>query len=227
MRFCELSFEHRVLFSVNVALVLKLEGNQLPNRFLSFLDFGEAFLQTKVNGLFQLHPHHAVGANTAFIVLALGLATLMLLILTVLLRLPSFERLSRSTAGIISLVAWLCVSKLLGIPEPLPNPPHVLLYLELIAASACAVLHLCAKWPTPNWLSLVLLAVHFGFWNWIVSGGPLLARPISSRFSLSRVRCYTRLGRGFVKIKVGKVVDFGGVAHTVLTSGQLRSLACL
>jgi hypothetical protein len=173
-------YAHAFLFSLNLALVFKLEGNQRPNRFFSFFENGEASLQIKVNALLHLHPHNAVGANTAFLILALALAALILLILTVLLRLPSFERLFRSTAGAISLialpVAWLCVSQLLGVPAPLPNPPNVLLYAELIGAVATAILYLYAKWPAPAWLSVVLLGVHFGFWNWIVSGGPYFWR---------------------------------------------------
>src|SRR5258707_932820 len=57
-------YAHEFLFSLNVALVAKLEGNQEPNRLFSFFDSGEISLQSKINGFLHLHPHHAGGAKS-------------------------------------------------------------------------------------------------------------------------------------------------------------------
>ncbi len=183
-------YAHEFLFSLNVALVAKLEGNQEPNRLFSFFDSGEISLQSKINGFLHLHPHHAVGANTAFLILALGMALCIFLVLRIASRTRVTEQLVRTAAGIVSLlvlpIAWLSVTNLLGAASGLPNPSHPLLWLELLIVTVCAVLYLDARWPFPQWFGLLLLAVHFGFWNWIVSGGQYFWRdPFRLAFPLA------------------------------------------
>jgi hypothetical protein len=171
---------HEILFCLNLALVFKLEGNQSPNGFLSLLDFGEITLQSRINSYLHLHPHHAFGANTAFLLLVLVLASLMFVLLRVLLASSLIARVFNSVAGVISLVAlaigWLCVAGRIGVTPPLPNPPHWLLYLELVAVAGCAVLYFAGTWRIPVWLTIVLLALHFAYWGFIVSGGPYFWR---------------------------------------------------
>jgi hypothetical protein len=182
---CRLRHAHELLFSLNLALVLKLEGNQKPNRLFSFLDFGEVSLQFKINGYLHLHPHHAVGANTAFLILALGPALLIFLVLRVLSRATIIEHLFRSAAGIVSLtalpIAWLVVTYVLGVDSPI-RVTTSLFYLELCAVVLCAVLYVTAKWPAPKWLSFLLTALHFAFWSGVVSGPYFWLAPFSVIF---------------------------------------------
>lgn len=171
---------HEILFCLNLALVLKLEGNQKPNKFFSFFESGESLLQSKINASLQLHPHHAFGANLAFLLLALVLASLLFVVVRVLITSSFLNNVFHSTAGVISLIAlpagWLWVSGLIGIGVPLPNPPRWALYLELSAVAACAVLYFAGKWVLPSWLTITLLAVHFGYWDFLVSRGPYFWR---------------------------------------------------
>lgn len=170
-----LRFAHLVLFSLNLGLILKLEGNQRPNRLFSFFDFGEIDLKDRINGALHLHPHHAVGGDVAFLLLAVSLAVVIFLVIGLSSKIRFIDQLFRLTAGIISLtalsVAWLIVANVLGITAPLPNPPRALLSVELCAVVLCAVAYLNDKWPIPAWITVVLLGLHFGYWNWIVSGG--------------------------------------------------------
>lgn len=138
-----LRYAHEFLFSLNIALVAKLQGNQKPNRFFFWVDTGESSLQSKLNSHLHLHPHSPIGANLAFVVLALGMALCLFLLLRVLSSTVLVGRFLRSAAGIVSLlflpVSWLCVTQLIPVLPPLPNPPHTLLVLELLAVSAFAV----------------------------------------------------------------------------------------
>jgi hypothetical protein len=186
----QLRYAHEALFALNLALVLKLEGNQVPNRFFSVLDFGEASLQSRINRYFQLHPHSAVGGNIAFIVPALVLALLLFALIRIAVASSLIRKVFVSAAGIVSLIAlpvvWLSVVRLIGVAPPLPNPPHLLLYFELFTATACAFLYLYAYWPIPGWVSIAMLAVHFGFWDWIISRGPYFwLNPFSLIFPLT------------------------------------------
>ena len=172
----ERRYIHDFLFCLNLALVLKLEGNQKPNKFFSFFESGESLLQSKINASLHLHPHHSFGANLAFLLLALVLALLLFVVLRVLLTSSFLKNVFHSTAGVISLIAlpvgWLWVSRLIGIAAPLPNPPRWALYLELSAVAAYAVLYSVGRWVLPLWLTMTLFAVHFGYWDFLVSRGP-------------------------------------------------------
>ena len=171
---------HQILFCLNLALVLKLEGNQKPNKFFSFFESGESPLKSKINASLQLHPHHSFGANLAFLLLALVITLLLFIVLRILLTSSFLKNVFQSTAGVISLIAlpagWLWVSRLIGIGEPFPNGPRWALYLELSAVAACAVLYFAGKWVLPSWLTVTLLAVHFGCWDFLLSGGPYFWR---------------------------------------------------
>jgi hypothetical protein len=150
------------LFSLNIALVAKLEGNQKPNKLFSLLDSHEVTMQLKINAYLHLHPHHQVGANSAFFAIALSLALCIFLVL----RISSSTYLSRQ----------FYVAHLLGSFSLLPNPPYALLLLELLSVTVCAALYLYSKWPLPAWGTIALLLLHYSFWNWLVSGGPLFWR---------------------------------------------------
>ena len=171
---------HELLFCLNLALVLKLEGNQKLSRLTPLLDFGESTIQLKVNHYLRLHPDDSFGANLAFLLLALVFAVLMFVLLRILLASSSIRRAFQAVAGVISLIAlplgWFWVAATVGISPPFSNPPHVLLYLELLAAAVCAGAYLIGKWPLPSWVTIALLTAHFAYWDFLVSGGPYFWR---------------------------------------------------
>ena len=186
-RVSRLRYAHELAFCLNVGLVVKSEGNQKPSRFFSLFDFGEASLQSKINGCLHLHPHDAVGENAAFLLYALGVALAIFLVLRVLLSSSFIAGVFRSTAGIVSLVllpiAWLWVLFVLGLS--LSGWWRALLYLELLAAATIAVLYLYAKWPAPAWLSVTILGLHFGFWDSQVPGPNFWLAPFTLIFPLA------------------------------------------
>ncbi len=173
-------YVHEFLFSLNIALVAKLEGNQKPNKLFSLLDSHEVTMQLKINAYLHLHPHHQVGANSAFFAIALSLALCIFLVLRISSSTYLSRQFLRTVAGFLSLLAlpasWLYVAHLLGSFSLLPNPPYALLLLELLSVTVCAALYLYSKWPLPAWGTIALLLLHYSFWNWLVSGGPLFWR---------------------------------------------------
>jgi len=65
----------------------------------------------------------------------------------------------RLMPGIVAVVGLPIVVKLLyGIP--------FVLYIELVAAAACVLLHLFGKWRLPSLIGILLLVSHFAFWFW-------------------------------------------------------------
>jgi hypothetical protein len=138
------------------------------------LDFRLSFW---INSHLHLHPHSNVGPYTAFSALALALALCILLPLKLSSRAFGTKWVLRSAAGIASLLVlpacWLYTTHLFPVPSGmgLPNPPRPLVLLELAGAIVCALLYLYAKWPLPGWGSVALLILHFGFWDWLFSGG--------------------------------------------------------
>jgi hypothetical protein len=167
---------HEFLFSLNLALVVMLEGNQKPNRVFSLLESTELPLQLRINGSLHLYPHDRVGANIAFLTLALGLTVLIFLLLRASSTTSFVTEFLRSIAGFVSLLAlpisWLFVAHLLGPPFMTSNPPPALLLLELAVVIVCAILYAYGRWPIPAWFTIALLALHYTLWGWIVSGGP-------------------------------------------------------
>src|SRR5665213_27102 len=161
-----------ILFSLNVALVAKLQGNQRPNRFFSTLEAGQLNLQLVINRNLHIIPHSSVGGYLAFYAYAL----LWTLVLYIMIRYFSQTRLATALdqplEGIISLVglpvSWLYV----GTAPTLPNPPHSLLILELIFVTVCALLYSFSKLSLPIWGTVLMLAFHFALWGWLLLGGP-------------------------------------------------------
>jgi len=180
MRIGYLRRAHELLFSLNIALVAKLQGNQKPNKLFSLWESGEASLQSRINAYLHLYPHHHVGSFTAFFIYALGPALCLFLLLRALSGTVLVGKFLRSVAGIVSLVflpiSWLCVAQLIPVSPLLPNPPLALLASELLVVSALAVMYLYASWPLPAWWGVAILLVHFAFWDWLVSGGPYFWR---------------------------------------------------
>ena len=166
----QLQLLHEFLFSVNIGLIARL-AMAYANYYQT-----EAALKLWFNRHLHLHPHSDVGGNAAFLLLALGIT----LGVFVVLRVFSRTFLSRAfllyTAGIVSAVAlpfsWLYGAYLHEPLPGLPDPPHALLMLELVAVTICAILYLLAKWPLPKWGSVLLLILHYGFWGWLLLGGP-------------------------------------------------------
>jgi hypothetical protein len=125
-----------------------------------------------------------VGENAAFLVYALVWATFIFLVLRISSGTPLAQRFLISTAGVVSLLAlplsWLYVSHLLGPESVLPGPPRVLLFLELLVATVCAVMYLRAKWSLPVWGGVALLVLHFAFWDAVCFGPYFWRAPIES-----------------------------------------------
>src|SRR5258708_17689072 len=174
MRTGSLRCAHEFLFSLNIALLAELQGNQKPNKLFSFLDSIEFRIQTRINAYLNLHPHSHVGGYTAFFALSLALALCIFFLLRISLRNFLVKEFLRSVAGFISLLAlpisWFYVTQVLG-PVPFSlNLPRPWLISELMLIIGCAVLYLLAKWPLPKWSGVLLLALHFGFWGWLALG---------------------------------------------------------
>jgi hypothetical protein len=55
-----------------------------------------------------------------------------------------------------------------------------LLFLELLAATICAVMYLRAKWSLPIWGGIALLVLHFAFWDAVCFGPYFWRAPIES-----------------------------------------------
>jgi hypothetical protein len=169
-----LRYAHEFLFSLNIAFLAKLQGNQKPNKLFSFLDSAEFRIQLKINAYLNLHPHSHVGGYTAFFALAFGLALCIFLLLRIFSNTSLAKEFLRCAAGFMSLLAlpisWFYVTQVLG-PVPFSlNLPRPWLISELILIIACAVLYLLAKWSLPMWSGVLLLALHFGFWGWLALG---------------------------------------------------------
>lgn len=174
---------HEFLFALNIALAFRLSSARTS------FSSSESSLKWQINAALHLDAHSNVGGYTAFFALALVLA----LGIFALLRLCSHTFLAkeflRSVAGIVSLVtlpaSWLYVTHLSPVPPALPNPPRAWLFVELAAAVTCSVLYLLSRWPFPRWSSVLLLALHLGFWTWLSLGGPYFWRaPVELIFPL-------------------------------------------
>jgi hypothetical protein len=157
------------LFSLYIALVAKLMGNQKPNWFFSRLEYGEASVGPRMNAFLHLHPHSAVGLNGAFFVYAFAWAMCLFLLLKISSGTALAQRLLSSLGGIVSLLvlplSWLYVSRLFGWTSFLPTLPQGVLFLELLAATLGAVMYLRAHRSLPIWGTAALLALHFVFWD--------------------------------------------------------------
>ena len=179
-----LRYVHEFLFSLNAGLVTRW--------LMAQANYAESELTIKgwINRRLHLHPHSDIGGNVAFLVLALGVALGTFLLLRVLSRTAWLNHFLRSVTGIVSLVAlpasWLYRAHVYRPVPGLPNPPHILLFLELAAATSCIVLYLYAKWPLPGWGSVALLILHFSLWGWLFLGGPYFwFDPLHSVFPLA------------------------------------------
>jgi hypothetical protein len=162
------AYFHEFLFSLNIALLLRWQSART-----SFSDL-EPRLTWRINAALHLHLHNSVGGYTAFFALALALALGVFAFASLCAHTSWGEKVLRSIAGVVTLTAlpacWLYVTHLFSM-RGLPNPPRIWLFLELGVAIACAVLYLLARWPFPAWTSILLLALHFGFWGWLLLGG--------------------------------------------------------
>jgi len=152
---------------------------------------------------FAEQPHFTSG-YVAFWMPALALA----LCVWAFLRLSSHTRVTRgirrSVAGFVALFLvpglWLFGS--------MPVPPSTRLtpewirqlfsggrIIELGVALYCAVLYLKGKWPIPAWRTLVLLALHFMYWFYMVYPFPFAARSIPIIVSL----CSSLVWGGYIR----------------------------
>ncbi len=165
-----LRIAHEFLFSLNLGLVVRL-AMAYANYYHT-----EGTLKFWLNRQLHLDPHSDVGGNAAFLLLALEITLSIFLLLRIFSQISLIRMFLLYAAGIVSAVAlpfsWLYGAHLYEPPPGLPNPPHGLLFLELVAVTVCAILYLLAKWPLPGWGGILLLILHYGFWGWLFLGGP-------------------------------------------------------
>jgi hypothetical protein len=173
-----LRYTHEFLFSMNIGLTAMWRETQ--QRGLSSFMLREIYLEFKVNTWLHLYPSSNVGGYIVFFALALSLALCICLLLRLLSQTFLANWFLRSVAGPVSLIAlpacWFYVSRVFGVLPGLPDPPGIWLLLEMAMAVVCAMLYLYGKWPLPEWISIALVAVHFSFWHWLVTGGPYFWR---------------------------------------------------
>ena len=162
-----LDFSHDFLFCLNIALLVRLIS---VNHSLSSF---EPNLKFRVNSALDLNSNSYVGGYIAFFVLAAVLAVVLCALLWILMSFVS--SVFRLYYGFLSLIAlpliWLVTSSIHRILPGLANPPHIWLFLELVAVVACSVLFFVRQWPFPAWASVALVAVHFVLWGWLLTGG--------------------------------------------------------
>jgi hypothetical protein len=175
---------HEFLFSLNIALVIRWKSAAAS---LSPL---EPTLQFRINGALHLQPNSHFGGYAAFFAIVLVVALSIFTVLRLFSRTLLAKEALRSIAGPVSLVAlpacWLYVTYLLPLPRGLPNPPRAGLFIELAAATVCAVLYLWEKRPFLGWKRISLLLLHFCFWGWLFLGGFYFWRlPIQLIFPLA------------------------------------------
>lgn len=164
-----LHFLHDSLFSLNIALVVRLANAQTSLFSL------EPNLQFRINGAFGLNPHSNVGGYSAFFLVAVSLALGILALLWVFSRARFVGEAILSVSGTVSLVAlpvgWLYVTHISPVLPGLPNPPRAALLLELAAVIVCSVLYLLARRSYPIWSAVLVLVLHFALWGWLLLGG--------------------------------------------------------
>jgi hypothetical protein len=176
----------QIFFTLNLALIAKLWGNQRPNKVFSYLDFHEFAIQLKINSSLHLAPHNNVGANAAFLILTFGLSLCIFLLISFLATiLPTKSFLKYS--GIVSLtllpISWLFVSRLLDGVSSFSVLSNGMLLLETLAIAFCGIAFWNGKWNLPAWASIILLAAHFGFWHVICFGLYFWRSPFQSIFA--------------------------------------------
>ncbi|SRR5216683_2577431 len=188
MRTSYLRYLHEFFFSLNIALVAKLEGNQKPNKFFSLLESGESSLRLRINTYLHMHPHSDIGGNTAFLALTLGLALCIFLLLRISSRTSLTKKLLQ-LAGLVSLFAlpasWLYVTQFVGSTTPSANLLRGLLLPELLAATICGAVYMYGRWPLQVWGSVALLVLHFSYWDAVCFGPYFWRAPFQSLFAIA------------------------------------------
>lgn len=183
-----LCFSRDFFFSLNIALVAELLGNQRPNWFFSNSEYGESSLALRMNALLHLHSHSTVGANAAFFVFAFAWAICLFVLLRISSRAPLVQTSLSSIAGVVSLLmlplSWLFISHSIGSDSVLSGPPWVLLFIELSIATVCAVMFMSTKWFPPRWVGIPLLVLHFAFWEAVCFGPYFWRAPFQSIFAI-------------------------------------------
>lgn len=204
-----LRFVRDSLFSLNIALVIRLANAQTSLTSL------EANLQFRINGAFGLNPHSNVGGNSAFFLVAFGLALGIFALVWAFSRTRFVGEALCSVSGAVSLVAlpvgWLYVTHVFPVLPGLPNPPRAALLLELAAVIMCSVLYLRARWSYPTWSAILVLVLHFGLWGWLLLGGwDFWLAPIKLVFPFVSF-CSCVAWGGYVAVKRSTLLSSGGV----------------
>jgi hypothetical protein len=172
------------LFSFNVGLLARWDMAQANYAWT------ELRLKDWINLRLHLHPHSDIGGDAAFLLLALEIAVVTLLGL----RLLSKTGLSESTlfmaGGTIAFLAlpasWFYRAHLYRPLPGLPDPPHIILFFEVVAATVCAHVFPRIKWPLSGWLHTAVVILHFALWGWLFLGGPYFwLAPFQSIFPLA------------------------------------------
>lgn len=182
-----LRYAYEFLLSLNIGLATIWLKSVLSPFFL------QVGLKYRMNAYLHLHPHNDIGGFIAFFLLATGLALCIFLLLRVFSRTFLAGEIVPSGAGMVSLVAlpasWLYVNYALR-HLPIPVAPDVYQpslfwpLLESAAALVCSMLFLYGKWPISRSGSIIILALHWGFWGWRFFGPFFWSRPPMLAFSV-------------------------------------------
>lgn len=114
-------------------------------------------------------------------------------IIFLVVRITTYVRPARSLLlilpGLVSVAAYPLGSLWSQLHWLRMSNAHALwLLLEIIIVVVCTMLYLYRRWPISGRLTLVLLAVHFGFWLW-VSGSFGRAVDIARAYGFSQLGC--------------------------------------
>lgn len=105
----------------------------------------------------------------AFLVLATALALCIWALLRVLRHARLTSEILRSVAEIVALAAapvwWFCATYSASRRDGW-NPFTAVQFYEVVLVLVCAILYLSGKWPIPEWGSILIVLVHYGFWFW-------------------------------------------------------------
>jgi hypothetical protein len=167
-------FVPEFLLSLNLALIVEWADAQASLSGATALS-----ITSWINRSLHLHPHSNIGGYTSFYIIALAGGLAIFGVLRLLSLVPLIEKVILSVAGLVSLLAlpcaWLsfryCFPGFFRGQAALPDPPHLWLFIELLASAAGALLFLRGK--RPGWIAGGgLLTAHFALWGWLFLGGP-------------------------------------------------------
>jgi len=168
IRINKLRYLHEFMFSFNIVLASILAQSNSSGFPL------ETKLKYRINDYLHLHPHNNLGGDIAPIAVILAFTFLIFSLMRILSGTALASELLRPVAGATAVLAfpgcWLYEMHSYESPGA-PNPPQILLTLELLAAGVYAMFHLYKKRRISPWVGVTLLVLHYGLWSWLFLGG--------------------------------------------------------